>query len=296
LIQSIDLPSSWIQEIATDRSGDQSVQIFTQIFRSEPWASPRALVVVHGIGEHGGRYSHLPRALSSEVSAIVLPDHRGHGRSEGLRGDAPHFDRLAEDIGFGIRRLEAQLIERFGKSEIHLLGHSMGGLVTLRLLQLYPTLPLKSVTLSAPFLGIQAEIPWFKKAASRLLNRVWSTLQIPSELDTAAISQRPEVVAAYQADRLVHSKITPRFFESMMAVQTSIFEEKYSCEFPIQFLIPMKDRLVSSERSLDFYARLDAPKKRLQKFENSFHEILNDLESEQGFLALRNWINEHGSN
>src|SRR6185436_3889565 len=110
-------------------------------------------------GEHGGRYPHVPHYLNSVVDGVYCFDHRGHGRSGGIRGHVEKFDHYIKDAALAITRLEKQLKERFQQIEIHLLGHSMGGLIALLTLFSHTLLPVRSVTISAPLLGIRVPTP-----------------------------------------------------------------------------------------------------------------------------------------
>ena len=150
------LPKDWISEWETFPSSDGTLQLFSVIHHPKEWKGHRALVILHGLGEHGGRYLHAAHYLESVVDAVYCLDHRGHGRSEGLREHVERFDAYADDAALAISRLDENLKKRFGQSEIHLLGHSMGGLITLRTLFKYTTLPLHSVSISSPLLGIRA--------------------------------------------------------------------------------------------------------------------------------------------
>jgi lysophospholipase len=199
------LPADWVSEWETFPSSDGRLQLYSVTHHSKEWTSPRILVIFHGLGEHGGRYLHFPHYLRSEVGAIFCMDHRGHGRSEGLRGHVERFDQYCNDVALAIARVEEQIRRRFGRAEVHVLGHSMGGLITLRTLLLHPGLPIASVSVSAPLLGIRARVPLFKKFAGQMLSKVWGSLHMTTELDASLLSHDPGVAQAYLGDRLATS-------------------------------------------------------------------------------------------
>ncbi len=303
------LPPGWTSEWETFPSSDGRLQLYAVSHKvagslglsdglrsssSTETAVPRVLVIFHGMGEHGGRYLHFPHYLQSQVSAVYCLDHRGHGRSEGLRGHVDRFSLFAEDAALAIRRLDEALQRRFGGPvDIHLFAHSMGGLIALRTMIQFENLPLRSVTLSAPLLGIAVKVPRLKRAAGVLLSKVWGSLQMASEVDAQILSHDQDVVAAYRGDRLVHKKITPSLFITMEAAMADTLKQVSSLNYPVQFLLPMDDQLVDSEVSLKFYSRLNMPDKDLKTYPGFFHESHNEIGKEQVFENLLSWMKLH---
>lgn len=287
------LPGGWQSEWETMASADGSLQLFLASHHPEPstrWTSPRALLVLHGMGEHGGRYLHFPHYLQNEVGAVFALDHRGHGRSEGLRGHVESFDAFADDAALAVRRVDEQLRKRFGRSEIHLFGHSLGGLIALRALLKHPGLPLESASVSAPLLGVKVELSLAKRAAAHLLSRVWGSLHMASEVDAKALSHDSEVVEAYAADRLVHKKGTPRFYVELQKAIADTLSRDSGIDIPLQFLVPMQDRVVDPEASLRFFRALKLREKQVKTYPGFYHESFNEIGKEQAFEDLRAWI------
>ncbi len=290
------LPSGWVSEWETFAASSGGLNLFgayhhRQLLDREQ--RHRLLVILHGMGEHGGRYLHAPHFLQSKVDGVYCVDHRGHGRSEGIRGHVEKFDELAEDGALLVRRLNEQLLKKFGKSEIHLFGHSLGGHIALRMLFLTPDLPLCSATVSAPFLGIKARVPTVKKLAAIGLSRVWGSLQLDTELDVNTLSHDPEVIDAYLHDRLVHSKMTPRFFTEMLAAMDDTLSRETGIELPLQMAVPLQDGLVDAEKSLRFFRQLKHRDKQLKTYPTFFHEPVNEIGKEQVFDDIGSWIEAH---
>lgn len=291
------LPEGWISEWETFQSSDGNLQLFGVLHHLEPWEpSPlahRLLLVLHGLGEHGGRYLHVPHFVRSAVGAVYCLDHRGHGRSEGLRGHIERFDLFADDVAYTVKRLEEQLLKRFGKAEIHLLAHSLGGHVALRTLFLHPDLPLHSATVTSPFLGIKAKVPAVKKFAGLALARVWGSLQLSTGLDAALVSRDPEVVHAYRTDRLVHDKMTPRFFVLNQAAMDDTLSRDSGIRVPLQMIVSMGDGIVDEQKSLRFFKNLQHRDKQLKAVPDLYHEPLNEPEKDRVFADVTAWIESH---
>lgn len=277
----------------TDRflSSDKKLKLFSCFRRSSPHLQHRRILfVLHGLGEHGGRYLHYLDHLTSSMDGLYYFDHRGHGESEGVRGHVDRFDLYCEDVVLALGRLNDLLDRQGEKAEIHLLGHSLGGLIALRTLFLYPNLPLVSATLSAPVLGIRMPVPFLKKMAAFVLSRVAGSFSMKGELDASWLSHDPDLVKAYCGDKKVHNQVTPRFFTELLNALSNTVSRTDQFHYPVQFLIPLEDKIVDSRASLSFFETLQASKKRLHTYPHFRHESFNEVGKEQAFEDLRSWI------
>ena len=157
------------------------------------------MVICHGYAEHGGRYRHVAERLTGVGLAVVVPDHRGHGRSEGRPVSVARFDAYVADLHQVLLDTAAEL----GDAPTILLGHSMGGLIAAVYALRHPE-ELRGLVLSAPAVvstGMSAPAI----AIGRLLARVAPEMGVV-KLPLERISRDPQVVAAYMADPLVHPR------------------------------------------------------------------------------------------
>lgn len=286
----------WLVEFESFDSVDRKVQIFSHLFRPEnvkPELAHRALVVLHGQGEHSGRYIHWPHYLKDEVGSIYLIDHRGHGQSAGIRGHVDHFDCYADDAAAAIRRYYQYLMQKHGKAEIHVVGHSMGGLIALRSILRQADLPIQSLTVSAPMIELAFPVSRAKQFAGRLLSRLAPYLPIPGEPLADLISRDPAVIEHYKADPLNHGLVSPGFFFSYLEAKEDTLRRAKEFQVPVLFLLPMADRVINPEGTEELFRATEAPEKKIIRYPGLYHEIFNEPEKERVFEDLKAWLRSH---
>lgn len=284
-----ELPSEWETVEHQMPSADHQEKLWITEWRKKKLTRSEnetpTLIVLHGMGEHGYRYLHLPYYLESVVDRVVVMDHRGHGRSTGIRGHISNFDEYVEDAN--------ALIKKFHGREVHLLGHSMGGLIALRLTEENPRLNIRSVTLTSPLLGIKVPLPLVKRMGAQILSRTWGKLLMKNEIKPNLLSHDPEVVNAYKQDRLVHSFGTPSLYTSLLGAFKSVEQDTKEYLYPLQLLIALEDQIVDSSKSVWFFEGLQAKDKRMVTYSKFYHEILNESEKEKPLKEIELWIKKH---
>ncbi len=250
----------------------------------EPEGEPRAVVcLVHGLGEHCGRYDHVAAALNEAGYAVLACDKRGHGRSGGKRGVIPSYEALMADIDL----LLAQAEQRFPGKPRFLYGHSLGGNEVLNYaLRRKPDLA--GVISTSPGLRTAFQPPALQLAAGRLMNRLWPAFTLPNGLELAAISRDPAVVAAYQADPLVHDRLSARLGVSLL--ETGEWAIANAGQFPLPLLLMhgTADRLTSHEASQAFASK--APTCTLKLWDGLYHETHNEPEKQEVIGFVVDWL------
>lgn len=287
------IPAGWFTEWETRVAADGKTKLFALLHRKRDVPVKRVLVIVHGFGEHAGRYLHFPHFLDANgagVDVVFAYDQRGHGRSEGLRGDAERFDALADDLEGILRYVET----KFPGAELHLLGHSLGGHVALRFGFLHPGLPLKTFQVSSPYLALHQEPPIALRAVAGVLAKTWRTLSLSTDVDASVLSRDDRVVENYSADRLNHGRMTPRFYASMIAAQKDTLRRRSGFAYPLAMHLPLADRLVNTPVSRAFFERLEIPGKRLFEYPDFRHEPMNDVGKETFFENLSSVLSQSG--
>jgi alpha-beta hydrolase superfamily lysophospholipase len=240
----------------------------------------RDILLVHGLAEHAGRYGHVAEALVAAGWRVTLVELRGHGKSGGRRGHTRFWHRYVEDV-----QAAAGVVGR----PFALVAHSMGGLVSLDTLR-EPIAPeCRAVALTNPQLGLAFEPPAWKVTLGRLLKTVVPILPIPSELDTAAISRDPAVVRAYEADPLVFSTITPRWFAEMEAALERVSAAAGDYRLPLRMMIGTDDQICDPKAGIAFAERWGGDAVTAV-YDGLYHELFNEPEKETILSELTAWL------
>jgi acylglycerol lipase len=238
-----------------------------------PPGRPRALVVVvHGAGEHGGRYEDVAAALVSAGYGVYALDHRGHGRSEGRRALIERVDHAVADLD----QLVGLARDANPEAQVFLLGHSMGGLIALRYALAHQD-RLAGLILSGPLAAIE-DVP----AALRLIGRVLSAVAPGAPLiavDPELVSRDPAVVAAYRSDPLVHHGKLPARTAAEIADAVERFPATVGdIHLPTLVLYGTADGLCPPAGSVMLGERMGSSDITLKAYDGLFHEILNEPE------------------
>lgn len=242
------------------------------------------VIVVHGLGEHAGRYDHVARRLNQWGFAVRGYDQCGHGESGGARGGLPTDTRLLDDLADIVDSTRARTGH---KAPVVLLGHSLGGLVAARFVA-QAIRPVDALVLSSP--ALDPGLSHFQKFLVALLSQLAPHLRVGNGLKPAFLSHDRAVVAAYQADPLVHDRISARLarFIAQSGPQTVAMAAQWVV--PTLLLYAGDDRLVNPQGSRAFAAAAPQQTVRAVCFDTLYHEIFNEPDSAPVFGALQAWL------
>lgn len=252
------------------------------------WPNSRAhdaALIVHGLGEHSGRYQRLAQWLRTRGFAVRCYDQRGHGQSPGARGALGHPDDLLEDL--------ATVYNDYASSQPVrplLLGHSMGGLVAARAVLDRRVQP-PAMVLSSPALRTWEPV-WRQKLATALAKAL-PNLPLPNGLPFDKLSHDPQVEAAYRADPLRHGWITPRLADFLFRAGDACVADASKLTIPTLLLVAGADRLVNPAGSRDFSSGNWAGNKLTTRyFDSLYHELFNEAEParSQVLKQLGDWL------
>jgi len=266
------------------RSADGTA-LFWRSWRS---TSPRAAVaIIHGLGEHSGRYDHVGTFLAARGFDCWAGDGRGHGLSPGPRVHVDDFGSYAEDAGAFLALAAA------GGRPLFLIGHSQGGLVAL-LRALRSPDGLRGVVVSSPFLAAhRAAAPSpFRLTASSVLFRIAPSFLTNNSLDTGALSHDPEVEKQYVADPLVSKKVSAAWYRAARAAQEEVEIGAPGFSVPLLVMASGHDRLVDPAAVRAWAERAPQDRTTYLEWPGLYHEMFNEIEKDTVLKRVAEWIEE----
>lgn len=244
-----------------------------------------SVLIVHGLGEHSGRYAALAAWFNQRGYAVRGYDQRGHGRSPGRRGGLRHRDDLLADL--------AAVYNDYASAASHpplLLGHSMGALVALRAVLDGAVAP-PALVLSSPALRSWEPARMIRLAG--VLSRLLPNLPLRNGLDAGKLSHDPQVAADYRDDPLRHSWITPRLADFIFGDGAACIADAAALAVPTLLLVAESDELIDPAGSRAF-ARAAASSGQLTTrfFASLYHELFNETEPGRGqvLMQLGDWL------
>ena len=272
-----------MQHFETSWQSKDGLELYIQGW--EPDGKLAAVVcLVHGLGEHSGRYVHVADFLTKSGYALFAFDLRGHGRSQGPRGHSPSFEAYMEDIGLLIQEAE----QRYPGRPLFLYGHSLGGLLVLNyVLWRKPHL----VGVIATGAGLRSPLldQKLKIAMARVLGSLLPSLSLSTGLDAATLSRDPDVVQAYVESPLVHDRATLGMTKNSIAAIPWVLAHAEEFSTPLLLMHGTSDRLTYPQGSQEF-AQLVSCDCTLKLWEGLYHEIHNEPEQGEVFAFLLNWL------
>lgn len=267
-------------------TGAGNLELYYQAWQAD--SAPKAVIaLVHGFGEHGGRYRYLVNNLVPRDFTIYSFDLRGHGRSPGQRGYVNAWTEYRDDVRAFLKLVQTQ---EPGKT-LFLYGQSLGGLMALEY-GIHYTDGLKGVIVSAPLLA-QAGISPLLVTLSRILSRIMPTFSLDTKLDASTISRDPAEANAYKTDPLVHSLGTARLGTELNAAMAWTHAHAAEWKLPLLIVHGDGDRLVPITGSQQFFDHVTAPDKTYITYPGGYHESHNDTHREQVFDDFAQWIEKH---
>ena len=273
--------------LSTLGAADQQLAVYDWgLSESHPADATRGTVLlVHGLGEHMGRYAHVAAQLNAWGFAVRGYDHYGHGLSSGARGTLPTRHRLLDDLARVIDHTRAGMQGPTGR--LILLGHSMGGLVVARAVA-EQLRPVDGLVMSSPALSTGPN--WLQKMLLATLPHIAPQLCVDNGLDARWVARDTQVVQAYENDPLVHRKISAALGAWIVQEGPATLAHAAHWQVPTLLLYAGQDRLVRPEGSAAFAHSAPPHLVTAHCYEAMYHEIFNDPAVDQVFADLRAWL------
>jgi alpha-beta hydrolase superfamily lysophospholipase len=242
------------------------------------------VLLVHGLGEHMGRYEGLAQHLVEWGFAVRGYDQFGHGNTGGVRGCLPSDDRLLDDLAVMVDDTRARMAQG---TPLILLGHSLGGLVAARFVGL-GLRPVEALVLSSPALDPGLNV--IQKLLLAVLPSIAPNLCVGNGLNPAMLSHDPAVVAAYKADPLVHDRVSGRLARLIADNGPAVIAQAPDWTTPTLLLYAGADKLVNPAGSRAFAAAAPKAVVSTHGFESLYHEIFNERKAAPVFAELKKWL------
>jgi acylglycerol lipase len=246
------------------------------------------VVLTHGLAEHGGRYWHVATRLAQDGYATYVADHRGHGKSDGVKGNINRMSEVVTDLETMVR----SAAQRQPDLPMFLYGHSMGGLVALAYVLTGRPAELKGliITSVAIDLGVGSAA---ERLAAKVLSRVAPSVGTV-QLDASTISRDPEAVRAYDEDPLNYrGKTRVRTAAEMLTTIDTVKAKLGSLTLPLLIMHGTADRLTGPAGSQLIADKAGSTDVTLKLYDGWYHELHNEPEKETVFAEIVRWLKEH---
>lgn len=249
------------------------------------------IVLIHGLADHSGRYSSTAAHFARHGWVTYACDLRGHGlSSDGHKRGRVHVDSF-DDYDKDVDAILGLARERCANLPCVILGHSMGGLISLRYAIRHPDL-LDGAVISSPALGSHpdAQPLGFLKFAVRILSLFTPRVLFPSDLDTNAISRDPDVVRAYIGDALVSEKVSARWYTSFTRAMAEIQDKATELGIPTLLMQSGADTLVDPATTRRWAAKVPAEYIEFVVWDGLYHEMFNEPEKDKVRARVVDWL------
>jgi acylglycerol lipase len=264
----------------------QDARIYYQGWLPESDAKA-VLFIVHGLGEHSGRYMNVVNHFVPLGYAAYALDHLGHGKSEGGREEVQRFEDFTDPLTIYYDMVKGW---QAGKP-VFILGHSLGGLITTYYL-LDNQDKFKGAIISAPAIKISENISSMTITMSKILSKVAPKAGVLA-LDASMISRDPEVVKAYASDPLVfHGKTPARLAAEMLRAMLRVKEKLHKISLPFIAIQGCEDKLVDPGGAQMLYDGASSKDKTIKVYEGCYHEVFNEPERAVVLKDVETWLAE----
>lgn len=267
--------------------GAGGIELFYQAWLPGDEPTIASIGIVHGMGDHSGRFERLVQPLTDAGIAVHGFDLRGFGRSPGRKGHIAAWREYREDARAFVQMIMAQT----PGVPVFLLGYSLGAAIVMDSVMRDPTGLRGAIFIGAPLepAGVASEM---QIRMARVLSRVWPSFSIAMNNDIDGVSRDPDVLAALITDPLHHNRVTARWGTESMAATDWVRERASEIRLPVLFLHGGDDPFNLVSGTQRFFEQIPYADKTLKVYPGSRHEIHNDLDHAQVAADIIDWIKE----
>jgi len=248
--------------------------------------APKAIVLLqHGLGEHIGRYEHVAEWFCSQHIAVLGCDRSGHGKSGGKRGHIAKYEYTLLEI----EALHTEATRRFPSVPVFLYGHSMGGGIVLNYLLRKKHSSIKGIIATSPAVRPGFKPSGFDVFMGKIMRKIYGGYSQSNKLDATKVSSDPQVVAKYQADPLVHDRITAETGIGLLQWGEYALENVGELKMPVLILHGTADALTDYSASKAFAEKAKGDI-TFSSYEGGYHELHNEPNKQKMLKEMSDWI------
>lgn len=254
------------------------------------------LAIVHGLGEHSGRYCAVVKGLTAAGYAVFGFDNQGHGKSEGQRG---HIDSW-QDYRNNARTFLQLVRKKEPGVPLFVMGHSLGGLIVLDYVLRHGSsaefraLQVQGLVVSAPPIEPMNNTATSTRVMlARLLSGLLPRLTLKMGLDGGGLSRDRAVTVQAAKDPLTHPYVTLRWGSETLSTIAWVKTHIHQLTLPVLLTHGGADPIVASTGTQAIFQQIQSPDKTLRLYPGSYHEPHNDLDADQVVSDLLHWLDGH---
>jgi acylglycerol lipase len=242
-----------------------------------------SILITHGMGEHSGRYDHVVQRLNGAGLRVITWDLRGHGRSEGRRGDIRDYSLLIDDL------LEIWSIALSGPGPLFLYGHSLGGQITLNFAVRHKPAA-AGLVITSPWLRLAFAPPRWKVSLARIAAHVWPSFTQNTDVVPSRLSRDLDFLLAMPDPHLVHHRMSARMYQALTTGAIHAGRNAVELPYPILLIHGAHDPVTSVSATTQFFDALRSQDKSLVIVPKALHETHNDLCRDSVLDQITAWL------
>lgn len=246
------------------------------------------LFIVHGLGEHSGRYEEMATTFTDQKISVFSFDLPGHGQSEGRRGHAQSLGQLIEDIELALMKCRSLFLD----IPIFIFGHSMGGQLAATFIQKAKSKELSGAIISSPWFELTNPPPFWQLKLIRFLEKIAPQFTLSNKIDSQHISSVKEEVEMYEKDELIHDKISFRLFNELFNNGIEMLQKESEVKIPVLVSHGDLDKITLPAASKNYQQKLGSYSTFIS-WKGSFHEAHHDHEKEKVIQFYVDWIKKN---
>ena len=241
------------------------------------------ILLIHGLGDHSGRYKHLVEYLTKWGADITAFDLYGHGKSIGKRGHINSYNIIMDEINYYLSKIK----QENSNQPVILYGHSMGGNIVLNFcLKNSPNI--NAVIASSPAIHPAFKSSMLQLTLAKILYPIFPSLTIKNSLNLNTISRDKAIIEDYKKDPLVHNQISIKLGLDIIKHGEWALENSHKLHIPGLIIHGDKDEITDHDASQTFSN--NSTNCTFKSFKDGYHELHNDIDKELVFSKISNWI------